>query len=381
MKVLFVSNGHGEMAIAARIAFHLRQLAPSIGCDHLALVGDSWRFEYMEEVGPRRAMPSGGLIAMGNLRNIARDLASGLAGLTFAQWRFLRSVRGQYAVSIAVGDVLALVMAFQARARATVFVGTAKSVYVASYGGFERSIIRRAQAIFVRDAATTQDLERSRIAAVPANVMADLGDRGGWTQLTGSQTTQLAIFPGSRESAYEDARFLLAVVRRVGQDDSNVRAVLSVAPALKAARFAELLRAGGWRIEQGSDPLVPFSAFDGSRELVTTWTGPIEAMFAGARLVLGQAGTANEAAAAAGIPVIAFVPSRERKKWYRRRQAQLLGDALLIVPRDISEGARAIADLLRDPQRREAMGKAGRERMGPPGAARTIAERIVQLCA
>lgn len=370
------------MAIAARIALHLRQRAPSIVCDHLALVGDSWRFESLDEVGPRRAMPSGGLIAMGNLHNIARDLASGLAGLTIAQWRFLRSVSGKYAVTVAVGDVLALLMAFQARARATVFVGTAKSVYVASYGRFERSIIRKAQAVFVRDAATARDLEASHIAAVPANVMADLGDRSSTIgQQPRNGTAQLAIFPGSRDSAYEDARFLLAVVRRVAQSDPNVRAVLSIAPALRAGRFAELLRADGWRIEVHGDPLVPFSLYDDGRESVTAWTGPSEAMLSGAQLVLGQAGTANEAAAAAGVPVIAFVPSRERKKWYRRRQAQLLGDALLIVPRDVAEGARAVVELLRDPLRQEAMAQAGRERMGPPGAARAIAERIVQLCA
>ncbi|HET9394057.1 MAG TPA: lipid-A-disaccharide synthase-related protein [Candidatus Rubrimentiphilum sp.] len=381
MNVLFVSNGHGETAIAARIASQLRQLMPAIRCDHLALVGDAWQLDSLQEVGPRRAMPSGGLIAMGNLGNIARDLGAGLAGLTIAQWRFLRSVRGEYSVIVAVGDVLALVMALQARARATVFVGTAKSVHVASYGRFERSIIRKAQAVFVRDAATAQDLQSSGIAAVPANVIADLGDRGKAAQLPGNGATQLAIFPGSRDSAYEDARFLLAVVRRVAQDDPNVRAVLSIAPALQAERFAELLRADGWRVERRDDPHVPFAAFDDGRELVTTWTGPGEAMLSAAQLVLGQAGTANEAAAAAGIPVIAFVPSRERKKWYRRRQAQLLGDALLIVPRDVVEGARAAGDLLRDPQRRKEMAQAGRERMGPPGAARTIAERIVQLCA
>ena len=215
---------------------------------------------------------------------------------------------------------------------------------------------------------------------MPANVMADLGDRSGWVDSAGDEPT-LAIFPGSRESAYEDARFLIAVVRRIAQGDPKVRAVLSIAPALNAVRFADLLRADGWRVEQRSDPLAPFSAYDDGRELVTTWTGPIEAMLAAAQLVLGQAGTANEAAAAAGIPVIAFVPSRERKKWYRRRQVQLLGDALLIVPRDVAEGARAAGELLRDPRRREAMAKAGRERMGPPGAARTIAQRIVQLCA
>ena len=48
----------------------------------------------MHEVGPRRAMPSGGLIAMGNVRNIARDLRSGLLALTLAQRAFLARARG-----------------------------------------------------------------------------------------------------------------------------------------------------------------------------------------------------------------------------------------------------------------------------------------------
>ena len=39
----------------------------------------------MADVGPMCVMPSGGLIAMGNVRNIARDVRSGLIGLTLAQ--------------------------------------------------------------------------------------------------------------------------------------------------------------------------------------------------------------------------------------------------------------------------------------------------------
>ncbi|HEX3549759.1 MAG TPA: hypothetical protein VHT53_05255, partial [Candidatus Elarobacter sp.] len=61
--VLFVSNGHGEAAIAARIAEELRALAP-VRTDHFALVGAGLGGGAFADVGPQRAMPSGGLVAM-----------------------------------------------------------------------------------------------------------------------------------------------------------------------------------------------------------------------------------------------------------------------------------------------------------------------------
>src|SRR5689334_3242495 len=97
-RVLFVSNGHGEVAIAARLARELQAIEP-IPCDHLALVGDFRYPSSMRDVGPRQAMPSGGVIAMGNFRNIARDMRAGLLAHTLAQLRFLRGIRGTYAAA------------------------------------------------------------------------------------------------------------------------------------------------------------------------------------------------------------------------------------------------------------------------------------------
>ena len=39
-RVLFVTNGHGEAAIAERIALELLTFAPAARIDHLALVGN-----------------------------------------------------------------------------------------------------------------------------------------------------------------------------------------------------------------------------------------------------------------------------------------------------------------------------------------------------
>jgi len=105
-----------------------------------ALVGEPVS-DSMREVGPRRTMPSGGLIAMGNVGNLMRDLRAGLLPLVASQRRFLRRVRGSYDVAVAVGDVYALAMTLRARS-STVFVGTAKSVSVARYGAFENGYSR-----------------------------------------------------------------------------------------------------------------------------------------------------------------------------------------------------------------------------------------------
>lgn len=373
-RVLFVSNGHGEIAIAARIA---GELPEEIEADHLALVGDLAAGGRVREVGPRRAMPSGGLVAMGNVRNIARDVAGGLLAHTLAQLRFLRGVRGTYDAAVAVGDVFALLMAQRANARRTVFVGTAKSVFVAPYGAMEERAIAHAAAAFVRDEPTAQRLRDRGVAATPANVIVDLYARSG-APLNALGDPRIVLFPGSRAAAYGDAVRLCRIVRELAHGFSSLSASLSVAPSLEAGVMAQALAADGWRVE-GSEGETPFVLYDGERAVVRAWTGPLEALLADSALVLGQAGTANEAAAAAGIPVVAY-ESSERPSWYRRRQIGLLGDALLVVRGDERAAALDVSQLLRDAPRRERMAAAGRERMGPPGGAARIAGEIARLC-
>ena len=108
--------------------------------DHLALVGERPLGE-MREVGPRRTMPSGGLIAMGNVRNLARDLRAGLIALTWNQARFLRNARGEYDAAVAVGDVYALADGV-AGAIADRLRRNREERRVAPYGRFEARVLR-----------------------------------------------------------------------------------------------------------------------------------------------------------------------------------------------------------------------------------------------
>ena len=355
--ILFVTNGHGEAAIAARIAQETRALG-DLRTEHFGLVGERLGGGDFPDVGPQRAMPSGGLVAMGNVRAFARDLGAGFLGLFVRQVRFLRGARGRYAAVVAVGDAYACALARLA-GPPLAFVGTAKSVYVAPYGPGERRILRGARRIFVRDAATAAALQRRGVAAeAPGNVIVDLlasNARVDW-----NAPLRLALLPGSRERAYADALRLAQVVARLRARGLAPDAVLSIAPNLEPARFAPALERGALR----------------------AWTGPLGALLHDATLVLGQSGTANEAAAAEGLPVVALeLDGVPRDAWYRKRQMGLLGAALQIVPGDPDRAANAVAALLGDPARRERMGAVGRERMGPPGGARAIAQAVAGLAA
>lgn len=377
-----MSNGHGEAAIAERLACEIVALAPDARLDHLALVGEGGS-GVARPVGPQRALPSGGLIAMGNARNLARDLGAGLLRLVRAQRRFLCDARGTYDVVVAVGDAYGLWMTLHAHA-VTVFVGTAKSVYVAPYGRVEERLLARARACFVRDEPTAQRLRSHGIEAASANAIVDLfappGSGGG--ALAGDFDPLLTLFPGSRANAYDDAAFLLRVVRELARESRSLGAILSIAPGLDPARFAERARDDGWSVEAREECDTPFVASVEGRAIVRAWRGELGTALARASIVLGQAGTANEAAAAAGIPVVAFERARRgARAWYRKRQAGLLGEALAILPDDLPRAVAGVRALLADGARRARMARVGRERMGPRGGARRIAERVVALAA
>ncbi len=357
-RILFVTNGHGEAAIAARIAAEVRALAPLV-TEQLPLVGAVAGSAEFATVGPRRAMPSGGLVAMGNVRAFARDLRAGWFALFGEQLGFLR--RADAAVVVAVGDAYGCALARLPR-RPLIFVGTAKSVYVAPYGPVERRILAGAARVFVRDLPTAVDLRAHGVVAdAPGNVIVDLlatNERFAWTAPAGAR---LALLPGSRERAYADAERLTALVAALAERSPGLEAALSIAPGLDPAGFA---------------PALARSA------AVRPWRGAIGAILADATLALGQAGTANEAAAANGVPVVALeFEADPQDGWYRKRQRGLLGEALAVVPGELPAACDAVAAILTDAPRRTAMGRAGRARMGGPGGAAAIARAIVELAA
>src|SRR5581483_8615197 len=191
------------MAIARRIAVDLRRLG-DVQTDHFALVGVANEDAQFPPVGPQRAMPSGGLVAMGNVRAFLHDVRAGFLRLWLEQRRFLRGSAARYDAVVAVGDAYCLFVALGSR-RPVAFVGTAKSIYVARYGPLERAMLRRASAIFVRDRATAAFLQACGVEAeAPGNVIADLASSND-PNFEWKSARRIAVLPGSRESAYANA--------------------------------------------------------------------------------------------------------------------------------------------------------------------------------
>lgn len=383
-RILFVSNGHGESAIAERIAREVGELATvPVGLDQLALVGEPPDARALTTVGPRRALPSGGLVAMGNVRAFARDLRAGFVALFAAQVAFLRREGARYDCIVAVGDAYALALSLMAKRR-TLFVGTAKSVYVAPYGPFERTLLRRAARVFVRDEATAFDLRVDGVRAdAPGNVIVDLIDGAAAPAGEFASGLWLGLLPGSREAAYADAVRLARVLDALAARRGPVRALLSIAPGLLPARFADALGSAGWQLAAGDGGDVAFRASLGDA-LIVGWRGAAGTLLRSATLVAGQAGTGNEQAAALGLPVVALDAegAGERRSgpgegWYRMRQRRLLGDALTLLPPQPADAAARISGLLDDEAQLARMRTAGPERMGAAGGARAIAAAVL----
>lgn len=129
MKILCLSNGHGEDAIAVRIIQELRLLSESLELVALPLVGKGQAYEDINVpiIGAVRQMPSGGFIYMDG-RQFIRDVQGGLIQLTLAQFKAVRRWAKEGGIILVVGDIVPLLFAWLSGANYA-FVGTAKSEY------------------------------------------------------------------------------------------------------------------------------------------------------------------------------------------------------------------------------------------------------------
>jgi uncharacterized protein (TIGR03492 family) len=228
----------------------------------------------------------------------------------------------------------------------------------------------------VRDEPTAELLRAQGVAAqAPGNVIVDLvrDSQGGANPLP----TSIGILPGSRAEAYEDGLRLARVVRELAGLRPGLSAIFSIAATLDAARFEGMLAGDGWTIAPGAGER-PFEAIAPGARLIA-WSGPLGELLRASTVVLGQAGTANEQAAAFGVPVVALAGAADREDWYRMRQRRLLGEALTIVPSDPARAARSLDALLRDGAALERMRLAGPQRLGGTGGAAAIARAVLEL--
>src|SRR5579872_749847 len=381
--ILLVSNGYGEAAISGYIAHAIRLLEPAARVEHFPQVGVGSPDDWPPAIGPRRSMPSGGLVTNWNWRALLRDLGSGLAMLTLAQARFLGQQRQRDAI-VAVGDVYCLALCLVFARRPTIVVATAKSDYVAPHSGLERMWMRRARIVFARDEATAASLRGNGINAVYAgNVMMDGLTTSGVDLRLVPDALRVAILPGSRADAAANAADMVARVAAVASRLSPraVQVFVSVAPGVQAEEVVERLRSAGFTLAAGSNGVIAASGRQGNLA-ISIVRGAFADLVAASDVVFGQAGTANEQAAGLGRPVIAAAEPGERPdkmRWYRMRQKRLLGDAVAVLPAERDAFVAKAVALLQDANSLAVMAAAGRERMGQSGGAEAVARAALAI--
>lgn len=423
VKILSVSNGHGEDAIAVRILRELQKQPHPPELAALPLVGLGQSYTQLDNVpiiGSVKSLPSGGFIYM-DKHQLWRDLQAGLFPLIIQQYQTIRQWVKQGGIILAVGDIVPLFLAWLSGGNYA-FIGTAKSDYYlrdeqgklpltgmwkwykysdSIYFPWERWLMNhsRCLGIFPRDTITTETLQKYGIPAIDlGNPMMDNLEPNIYNY-TIDQLQQRSLFitllPGSRSpEVNRNWDIILKGVDAIIQ--TSIRStenpipsyqdlvfLAAIAPSLDIQQFCQSLSLHQW--QETPDLRLPNLNFPwGHGELIFSQekatliltNQAFNDCLALGNIAIAMAGTATEQFVGLGKPAIAipgegpqFTPT------FANNQQRLLGRSLIIVenPTEIPEILRS---LLLNSEQLKLIAENGKRRLGQPGASRRIAQYL-----
>jgi uncharacterized protein (TIGR03492 family) len=425
LKLLVLSNGHGEDMIAVRILQALQQQSNPPEIYALPLVGEGHAYQQLgiPLIGSVRTMPSGGFIYMDN-RQLMRDVRGGLVQLTLGQiqamrrWVSSQKKLGNQQVILAVGDIVPLLFAFFSGANYA-FVGTAKSEYYvrdetgllprksksARWENFSGSIYhpwerwlmsrRRCRAVFPRDGLTAEILKQWLIPAVDVGnpMMDSLSPSFPQQQFYTADFQQkelarplvVTLLPGSRPpEAYENWQVIMEAVSALLAsflERDHVMFLGAIAPSLDINQFSAILHTQGWQPHIESPISLPDPNVSIFRQrnayLLLSQQAYNDCLHLG-DVAIAMAGTATEQFVGLGKPAIA-IPGQgpQYNPAFAEAQSRLLGDSLILIEQP-NQAAKVMRSLLQNPDSLQIIAENGLRRMGKPGAAQRIANCLLE---
>jgi uncharacterized protein (TIGR03492 family) len=422
MKLLCISNGHGEDAIALPVLQELRKLAKSPEIVALPIVGEgnAYRSHDFPIAGKVQIMPSGGFLNQDN-RQLVRDLQGGLIGLTIDQMRTIRNWGKSGGKILAVGDIVPLLFAWLSGAEYA-FIGTAKSEYYirdrqgqilpsqrnsieaktgSYYLPWERWLLsrRNCQAVFARDKLTAEILQQSQILAFDlGNPMTDgvtieasrsVCDRLQTFKRELARSLVITLLPGSRPpEAYANWHQIVIAVNSLIPvfPHRQILCLAAIVPTLDLHAIEGNLRKLGWlklvEIEADLANFIPDDrAIYYRQQNVTIAIGTQsgrEFMQMG-DCAIAMAGTATEQFISLGKPAF-IIPGAgpQFTPAFAQAQTRLLGESVILVPQPQDVGVE-MPQLFQQPERLQSIARNGLLRMGTPGAAKRIAACLIGL--
>jgi uncharacterized protein (TIGR03492 family) len=429
MKLLCISNGHGEDAIALPVLQELRKLSPTAEIVTLPIVGvgKAYSNNGFSIAGNVQTLPSGGFLNKDN-RQLVRDLQGGLAGLTIDQIRTIRSWAKSGGKILAVGDIVPLLFAWLSGADYA-FIGTAKSEYyirdnqgqiLASqrdsievktgsyYFPWERWLLsrNRCKAVFPRDKLTAENLKQYQIPAFDlGNPMTDgvapdphtpifYQPRSAQREL--ARPLIVTLLPGSRPpEAYANwFQILIAVNSLIPVfSKQNIICLAAITPTLDLAILQSNLDELGWVQVVDPDtnltniitdsfakrPLCGMATYyqrDCATIVISTQAYRQYTQLGDCAIAM--AGTATEQFIGLGKPAF-IIPGAgpQFTPAFAEAQTRLLGESVILVAQAQDVGVE-MQQLLGQPDRLQSIAQNGLLRMGTPGAARRIAACLVE---
>ena len=425
MRILCLSNGHGEDAIALRILQELQQHPTPPQLSALPLVGEGRAYSQLgiPLIGQVQTMPSGGFVYMDG-RQLVRDLRGGLFQLTLAQLQAVRSWAKQGGAILAVGDIVPLLFAWLSGATYA-FVGTAKSEYYIGdeagllpqrqwmgriegwsgsiYHPWERWLMScpRCKAVFPRDSLTAKTLQKWSIPVFDlGNPMMDYLEPLSPRQLFHSSDLErqeqerlltIILFPGSRPpEAYANwEQILVAVAALIDTFCGRaLRFLGAIAPGLSLEPLCQIMLEAGFKTvkleesepsSQIPDPEALTFSYKNATAILTQHA--YNDCLHLADIAIAMTGTATEQFVGLGKPAFT-IPGKgpQFTSAFAEAQSRHLGPSVILVeqPRQV---AYAVQSLLSDPDRLQLIAENGLRRMGKPGAARSIAACLMEQLA
>ena len=403
MKLLILSNGHGEDVIAARIAEKLRLIPHPPELAILPLVGEghAYRGLNIPLIGRVKKMPSGGFVYMDS-RELWRDLQGGLLQLTFAQFQSIRQWGKEGGKILAVGDILPLIFAWLSGAEYA-FVGTAKSEYYlrnenswltstsllqrslgSDYFPWERWLMSRpkCKGVFPRDTLTSQNLKQFSIPAFDlGNPMMDGLQVITKPVLAIPKKLTILLLPGSRSpEAEQNWQLILQAVNQILQEFTNqaISFLAAIAPSLSLDSFQSRLIEEQWQTISLNSVDIPIDdpqaiSFEKDNTKLFLSQHTYGDCLNISDIAIAMAGTATEQFVGLGKPV--FSLSGEGPQFtsnFAKRQTYLLGESVILV-NNLTEIGKTLKSVLNSPEKRQAIAENGKKRLGEPGAAARIA--------
>ncbi len=422
MKLLCISNGHGEDAIALPVLQELRKLAPTTEIVTLPIVGvgKAYRSHDFAIAGNVQTLPSGGFLNQDH-HQLVRDLRGGLMGLTISQIRTVRSWGKSGGKILAVGDIVPLLFAWLSGADYA-FIGTAKSEYyirdsqgqiLASqrdsievktgsyYFPWERWLLSRSRckAVFPRDKLTAENLRQYQISAFDlGNPMTDGVAPDPHTPIFHQPQSVLGeiarplivtLLPGSRPpEAYANwAQILIAVGSLIPVfNQREIICLAAITPTLDLNILQSYLGDLGWiqLVNPDSDLTTLITDeqatyYRRDHATIVISTQAYRQCMQQGDCAIAMAGTATEQFISLGKPAL-IIPGAgpQFTPAFAEAQTRLLGESVILVNQAQDVGAE-LQRLLAQPDRLESIAENGLLRMGTPGAAKRIAECLVKV--